>query len=73
MITIIISLFILSILFGLAFKITGAFLKAFLWLCIFLPIGLALWGIGIVCCCTLLLIPVGIMLFKAGTHMIIPG
>lgn len=73
MITAIICFIILSALFGLAFKITGALLKAILWLCIFLPVGLALLGLGIACCCTLILIPVGIILFKAGARVIIPG
>ena len=73
MITAIICLIIMTALFGVAFKLTGALLKAVLWLCIFLPIGLVLFGLGVVCCCTLILIPVGIMLFKAGAHVIIPG
>ena len=73
MITLIISLFIISILFGVAIRITGALAKALMWMCIFLPIGLVLWGLGIACCCTLILLPVGIMLFKAGARVIIPG
>lgn len=73
MITFIVCLIILTALFGIAFKLTGAFLKAILWLCVCLPIGLVLWALGIACCVTLILIPVGIMLFKAGAHIIIPG
>ena len=73
MISFIICLLILTILFGLAFKLTGALLKACFWLFISLPIGLVLGGLGIVCCCTIILIPVGIGLFKAGIHVIIPG
>ena len=73
MITTIVCLLILTALFGVAFKLTGVLLKAVLWLCIFLPMGLVLFGLGAVCCGTLILIPVGIMLFKAGAHAIIPG
>lgn len=73
MIIILICLLILTALFGVAFKLTGALLKAFFWLFICLPVGLILWVLGILCCCTLLLIPVGIILFKAGAHVIIPG
>ena len=73
MITCIILLFVLTLLFGIAFKLTGAVLKACLWLTIFLPIGLVLGCLGLVCCCTIIFIPVGIGLFKASFHVIIPG
>lgn len=69
----VIYLFILMILFGIAFKLTGALLKACLWLVFFLPVGLCLGILGIICCCTLILIPVGLGLFKACFRMIIPG
>lgn len=71
--TLFLVLFILSGLFHLAFKLTGAVLKAFLWLFLFLPMGIMLLGIGVVCCCTLILIPVGVALFKIGAKAIIPG
>lgn len=73
MLEFLIGLFILTIFFGIAFKITGALLKACVWLFLFLPVGLILWAIGVACCCTLVLIPVGVMLFKAGARVIIPG
>lgn len=73
MITFIICLILLSGLFGIAFKLTGAVLKACLWMFILLPLGVTLCAIGLACCCTLILIPVGIMLFKAGGRVIIPG
>lgn len=73
MITFIICLFLITGLFGIAFKLTGAVLKACLWMFICFPIGLALWAIGLACCCTLILIPIGVILFKAGSHVIIPG
>ena len=71
MITLLICLFLITGLFGLAFKITGALLKACIWMIIFLPVGLVLLCLGLVCCCTLILIPVGIGLFKAGARTII--
>ena len=73
MITFIICLILLSGLFSIAFKLTGAVLKACLWMCIFLPLGLMLCAIGLALCCTLILIPVGIMLFKVGGRLIIKG
>ena len=59
---------ILTFMFWFAFKITGAVLSAVIWLVIKLPIAMIIFCLGIVCCATLLLIPVGIKLFKlAGT------
>ena len=68
----ILILALLTFLFGLAFKLTGAVLKAVLWVFIFLPIALVLWALAVVCCCTLILIPVGVFLFKAGMKLLIP-
>ena len=63
---------LLTFLLGLAFKLTGAVLKAVLWVFIVLPIALVLWAFAVVCCCTLILIPVGVFLFKAGMKLLIP-
>ena len=70
---VIISLALLTFLFWIGYKITGVFLKAFIWLIVLVPIALILWGLAIVCCCTLILIPVGIKLFLAGLRVLIPG
>ena len=59
MISFILCLLLLTILFGIAYKITGAILKACVWLLILLPIGLILSGVGVIFCCTIILIPVG--------------
>ena len=66
MITLIICLAVITGLFWLGFTITGAFLKAFVWLLLILPITLIIWNLGLVCCCTIILIPLGVWLFKAG-------
>ena len=73
MVTFLICLAIITVLFGVAFKITGALLKACLWVIIFLPVGLLLLSLGIAFCCTIILIPVGIGIMKAGMRVIIPG
>ena len=73
MISFILCLLLLTILFGIAYKITGAILKACVWLLILLPIGLILSGVGVIFCCTIILIPVGIGIIKAGIRMILPG
>lgn len=63
---------LLSALFGLAFYLTGAVAAAMLWLCVKLPLGIVLAVLGIILCCTLLLIPLGIPLVKAGVKLVLP-
>lgn len=60
-------------LFWLGLRITGAVLLALLWLCVKLPLTLVLWSIGLGCCCTLLLIPVGVLLFRTGARLLFHG
>ena len=62
---------ILSLFFGGAYIITGALLKAVIWLCVLVPRTLFLWGIAILCCCTLILIPIGIKLFTVGCRVLL--
>ena len=69
----IISLFILVILLSVAFKITGVLLKALLWLFIFIPIGFAIVGVGIIICCTVILIPIGMSIVRSGIRVITRG
>ena len=71
MIELIIVLGIFSLFFGGAYLITGAIFKAFIWLFILVPVALLLWAIGLVCCCTLILIPVGMKLFTAGCRVLV--
>lgn len=71
MIEFILVLMILSLFFGGAYVITGALLKAIIWLCVLVPVALLLWGIGLICCCTLILIPVGLKLFSAGFRVLV--
>lgn len=72
MITFLIVLGVVIILggaFGLAFSITGALLGALLWM-VKLPVALAIWIVGGICCCTIILIPVGLLLFKTGSLLL---
>lgn len=73
MFTFMITMAILTALLWLGFKLTGAMLKACIWLFILVPLAFGIWGIALICCCTLILIPVGIKLFAAGIRVIIPG
>lgn len=59
------------VLFYIGLRITGAVLAALLWLCVSLPIPLVLWMLGLACCCTILLIPVGIKLFTIGGRIVL--
>lgn len=67
------ALSILTFLFWIGFKLTGAVLVAAFWLFVKVPIGLVVLLIGIVLCCTILLIPVGFGCFKTGLRLVIPG
>ena len=72
MIHIMIGLAILTLMLWIGFKITGALLAALIWLVIRLPLAILSWAFGIICCCTILLIPIGIWFFKAGGRLFMP-
>lgn len=73
MFTFILCMAILSALLWFGFKMTGAILKACIWLFLLVPLALGIWGFALLCCCTLILIPIGIRLFVAGLRVIVPG
>lgn len=66
-------LFVLSLLLVISFKITGALFAILLWVVIKLPLAILMWVVGIVCCCTILLIPLGVGCFKSGLRLAVPG
>lgn len=66
-------LLLLCVLFWIGFKITGVILGAIFWLTVELPVSLLLWSLGLVCCCTILLIPLGLKFFAWGAHVMVPG
>ncbi|MBU5431311.1 hypothetical protein [Intestinimonas sp. MSJ-38] len=59
MIELLIALAILTGLFWIGYHVTGALLSAAIWLFIKLPFAIILGGLGLVCCITILLIPLG--------------
>ena len=67
---IILILSLVSFLFWLGFHITGALLTALVWVVIKLPAALILFSLGLACCVTLLLIPVGMSLFRTGVRIL---
>lgn len=64
MIEIIIGLAVLTFLFWIGFRVTGALLSAVIWLFVKLPIAILLGCVGLALCITILLIPLGVKCFK---------
>lgn len=73
MISLIIGLVFLILMLGIGFKLIGLLLAASIWLFIKIPLAFIALMIGIICCGTLILIPVGIWFFKTGFQLIVPG
>ncbi len=73
MFSFLIGLGFLTMMLWLGFKLTGALLSACLWLFISVPLGFGALGIGLLLCCTIILIPAGIWFFKKGLKLLIPG
>lgn len=73
MITLMIILLVLCLLFGLGYAITGFALKTVFWVVVKLPLSLICFAFGLVCCCTLILIPLGFALFALGVKILLPG
>ena len=61
---IIIALAVLTFLFWLGFSITGAMLSAVIWITIKLPLAIIIFCLGLACCITILLIPLGLKCFS---------
>ena len=69
----IVGLAVLVFMLWLGFKLTGALLAACIWLFIEVPLAFCAWTIGLVLCCTIILIPVGLWFFKTGFKLLVPG
>ena len=64
MIELLIALAVLTALFWIGFHVTGALLSAAIWLFIKLPFAIIVGFLGLLCCVTILLIPLGGKCFK---------
>lgn len=73
MFSFLVGLAVLTFLLWVGFHLTGALLSACAWLFIEVPLAVCSWGIGIVLCCTIILIPLGVRFFKTGFKLLIPG
>lgn len=72
MFTFMIIMLLLSALFGVAFFFTGAIFSVLFYLLIKIPVAILLAGLGLVMCCTIILIPAGLAFFAAAGRMLIP-
>ena len=63
MVGLLLTLAVLTVLFWLGYHVTGALLSAAIWLFIKLPFAIILGCVGLVCCVTILLIPLGMKCF----------
>lgn len=64
---------VLSLLLWIGFTITGGLLLTGFWLFVKVPLALILFFLAVIFCLTIILIPLGIVLFKAGLRLLIPG
>ncbi len=67
------TLAVITFLLWIGYKLTGAVLQACIWLFIKVPLAAVVAVLGLVCCCTLILIPIGLRLFKTALKLLIPG
>lgn len=73
MMSFLIGLIFLTGLFWIGFKLTDTLLALCLWLFIQVPLGVLTWIVGLFLCCTIILIPLGLRLFKTGFKLLVPG
>ena len=71
-ILLLIDLIIVFTILGFCFSLAGGILKTVLKLIICLPCALICAVVGVVLCCTLILIPLGIACFKLAGFMLNP-
>lgn len=66
----VICLAVLTVLFWVGYHITGALLAAVVWLFIRLPFAIIAGCLGVVCCASILLIPLGLWFFRGAGKII---
>ena len=72
MISLFLSVLFTVFLLWIGFKLTGAILTACLWLMIGLPVSLVMLTLGGILCCTVILIPLGLLCMRAGMFFLVP-
>lgn len=64
---------IFGLLLWFAFAITSGLVLTGFWLFIKIPLAIMLFLLGLILCLTLILLPLGILCFRAGFKLLIPG
>ena len=64
---------VLGLLLWIGFTITGGLLLTGFWLFIKIPLAILLFFLGMILCLTIILLPLGILCFKAGLNLLIPS
>lgn len=64
---------VLGLLLWLAFAITGGLVLTGFWLFIKVPLAILLFFLAVILCLTIILLPLGILCFRAGFKLLIPG
>lgn len=64
---------ILGLLLWIGFTVTGGLLITGIWLFIKVPLAIILFFLAVIFCLTLILIPLGIVCFRVGLRLLIPG
>ena len=72
MISLFLTVLFTVFLLWIGFKLTGAILTACLWLMIGLPVSLVMLTLGGILCCTVILIPLGLLCMRAGMFFLVP-
>ena len=70
MIGLLITLALLTVLFWIGYHVTGGLLAAAIWLFINLPFAIIIGCLGLICCITILLIPLGGKFFKFALNVL---
>lgn len=72
MLEVIITVGLLCVLCFIGYKVTGALFTGLVWLFIKLPLAIFFFCLGLVLCCTILLIPAGKGCFKIAGNLLSP-
>ena len=64
------TLAVLALLFWLGFKFCTALLSILIWVCFKLPFALFIFALGLACCITILLVPLGLKCFSFGLDVL---
>ena len=63
----------LGLILWIGFAITGGLMLTGFWLFIKIPLAIFLFFLAVILCLTIILIPLGILCFRAGLRLLIPG